>query len=37
MKYKIEHVICGKAARSWIIEIQARFPTRRQCTWETAI
>jgi len=36
MKYKIEYLNCGKASRSWIIEIQARFPTKRQCTWETA-
>ena len=37
MKYKIEYLNCGKASRSWIIEIQALFPTKRQFTWETAI
>jgi len=36
MRYKNEYLNCGKASRSWIIEIQARFPTKRQSTWETA-
>lgn len=35
MEYKIKHVECKKAQRGWIIEIEARFPTRRQFTWET--
>lgn len=34
MKYKIIHMNCRKAARSWIIEIEARFPTPKQSTWE---
>jgi len=37
MKYKIEYLNCGKASRSWIIEIQASFPTRQQYTWETVV
>lgn len=35
MKYTITHLNCRKASRSWIIDVEARFPTKLQSTWET--
>ena len=35
MKYNIHWLIFGRASRGWTLEIEVRFPTRRQCTWET--
>lgn len=33
MKYQITHLNCAKASRSWIVDIECRFPTRTQSTW----
>ena len=33
MKYKITHMECSKASKSWIVDMECRFPVRTQSTW----